>query len=97
MRLLKLCVVFFKDYLRLVGLIKHSDSFIRFTLYGLNQYLIYPKTKSHIEMRLLLRIFRFCNPQRKHRKPSTNNVYCSFEVTSKRVMSTFILLVLKYR
>ena len=27
--------------------------------------------KSRIEMQLLLRIFRFCNPQRKHRKPST--------------------------
>ena len=29
------------------------------------------KQKSRIEMQLLLRIFRFCNPQRKHRKPST--------------------------
>ena len=29
------------------------------------------KVKSRIEMRPLLRIFRFCNPQRKHRKPST--------------------------
>lgn len=29
------------------------------------------KEKSRIEMRPLLRIFRFCNPQRKHRKPST--------------------------
>jgi hypothetical protein len=30
------------------------------------------KQKSRIEMQLLLRIFRFCNPQRKLRKPSTN-------------------------
>lgn len=30
------------------------------------------KQKSRIEMRPLLRIFRFCNPQRKLRKPSTN-------------------------
>jgi len=29
------------------------------------------KQKSRIEMQLLLRISRFCNPQRKHRKPST--------------------------
>jgi hypothetical protein len=42
-------------------------------------------------MRLLLRIFRFCNPQRKLRKPSTNNVYSPSGANYKRMFVNFIM------
>ena len=36
------------------------------------QLVLIKKEKGRIDMQPLLRIFRFCNPQRKLRKPSTN-------------------------
>lgn len=42
-------------------------------------------------MQLLLRIFRFCNPQRKHRKPSTYALFPGFGY--KRGLGNIILPV----
>ena len=43
-------------------------------------------------MQLLLRIFRFCNPQRKHRKPSTN-VYLAGGTGYKRGLGSYYFAV----
>ena len=47
-------------------------------------------------MRLLLRIFRFCNPQRKLRKPSTN-VYLGGGTAINAVYGCIILLMLLFQ